>query len=284
MPETLLSMNVLFGMDHVREHVERNLAATIADLDAMGNELQRLAPDPSRDAFPVADGRAVFLGRGLFVNRVLGLGLKEVPLDAELDRFESKSRSLGHVPAVDVSNHAVDELDAMLQERNYVADGINAVMTRDPAGSTESPNHDVEIVTAATLEQWCEATARGWGHTTEERRAPSDLYGRAAFAVQDPGLLLARSIDDGRIVGCAALAIIGETAIFGGMSTLPSERQSGVQASLIDARLRLAAESGCSLATTQAEIGGGSQRNLARRGFTQVDTVTTWIFVGDESA
>ncbi len=87
--------------------------------------------------------------------------------------------------------------------------------------------------------------------------------------------MLARSADD-RVVGCAALAIVGRAAILGGMSTMPNERRSGVQAALISARLDIATARECTLAVTQAELGGASQRNLLRQGFDEVDRVAGW--------
>ena len=121
-----------------------------------------------------------------------------------------------------------------------------------------------------------QTTALGWGHTTDRARRASDAYSRAAAAVDEPGLLLARSTDDGRPIGCASLAIRDGVATLGGMSTPPPERGRGVQGALIAYRLRYAHEHGCDVATTQVIGGSASERNLLRHGFRPTHTKTTF--------
>ena len=174
-----------------------------------------------------------------------------------------------------------DVLDR-LEARGYVSGDARAVVTHpltsrpSPPVLDESPGTVVEIVEQGGVEAWVQASAVGWGHTTDAALAANRAYGEAAAVADRPGLLLARSSVDGRVVGCAALRITDGIATLGGMSTLPDERRRGVQAVLIAHRLELAVEAGCSLATSMAMPGGDSARNLLRCGFVPSHTRTTW--------
>ncbi len=271
-----------FAVDKQREIAIRYHDASVVDLGQIAGALKSLAPERSPTMLAVDDGVAVFLGAGLFVNRLLGYATARAVDPGALDEFEQQSASLGHVPAIEVSRWADPHLAEILAARGYQPAGTTSVLARPlalplhPPGGVETHRFSIEQVDAESLETWCEATASGWGHVEPERRAASDLYARAAFETQQPGLLLARSNDDGRLVGAAALAMIGTLAILGGMSTVPAERQTGVQAAMIMARLRLAAELGGDIAATQAARDSGSHRNLVRSGFRSIDEVVSW--------
>lgn len=114
------------------------------------------------------------------------------------------------------------------------------------------------------------------GHDAPERRLVSDRFTDVAAKIQKPGLFLAVDATHGRPIGCANLSFVGEVAVLGGMSTLPSERGRGVQRTLIQHRLRLAWKYGCSLAVSHAKPDEGSIRNLERAGFTRVATKATF--------
>jgi hypothetical protein len=53
-------------------------------------------------------------------------------------------------------------------------------------------------------------------------------------------------------------------------------RRRGLQAALIEARIRYAFENGCDLLMMVAEVGGESQRNAERNGFRVAYTRTKW--------
>ena len=255
---------------------KRNSAATIGDLDAMVPAIAELAPEQGATSFPVGDGRAVFFGPGLFVNRLLGFGLTANVQPDDLDTFEQLCAKNRWEPSIDVWTHADPKLALMLSARGYAPDDEVVALCRTLDGPFPTRSHRVEVVSQDTLDEWCDGAAVGWGHDGTERRRGSDLYGRAAFRAQRPGLLLARPFDDQQVSGCAALAVVGDTAILGGMSTLPDHRRTGVQTTMISARLEMAVELGCSLATTQAEACGDSLRNLLRHGFVEVGRITNW--------
>lgn len=260
----------------------RNEGFTAADMVAFARALAQLAPELGSITFPFADGHAVLCGAGMYVNQVLGAGFDTLPDDAEFERFEAAAAALGLPARLEVHEHTMPELAGRLAARGYVAEdddrtaGLALELGAGPDTATALPL-DVRIVeTDADLARWQEATAAGWGHDTPERRLASDRFCAAAHATQTPGLLLAHSPDDGRIVGCGSLSIRDSVAQLGGMSTLPAERGRGVQQAMVRHRLDLAGAAGCELAVTHADVDGGSIRNLHRLGFVTTHTKTAW--------
>ena len=65
-------------------------------------------------------------------------------------------------------------------------------------------------------------------------------------------------------------------ALLGGAATVPELRRRGLQAALLEERLRYAFEHGCDLAMMVAEAGSNSQRNAERKGFRIAYTRTKW--------
>ena len=77
-------------------------------------------------------------------------------------------------------------------------------------------------------------------------------------------------------VGAAGFGIYDNVCILAGAATIPEARNQGVQNALLDARLRLARESGCSLAMICALPGSQSQKNAQKNGFNIAYTRTKW--------
>jgi GNAT superfamily N-acetyltransferase len=65
-------------------------------------------------------------------------------------------------------------------------------------------------------------------------------------------------------------------ALFGGSATIPELRRRGLQAALLQERLRYAFDHGCDLAMMVAEAGSNSQRNAERKGFKIAYTRIKW--------
>jgi len=230
------------------------------------------------ETFDLADGHAVLLGSGLYVNRALAAGLEEDVTDTQLDLLDSRSRAVGVESAFEVSEQTLPSVVARLTALGFQAGNETSLMVHDLDGRSpdEEPSIEVEVIGDSGLAAWQAATAEGWGHRDREARRGSDAFAAAAAGSQSPGLMLARSLHDGRVMGCAALSIRGGLAILGAMSTLPTERQRGVHGALIKERLRMASDQDCVVAIAQCAPGGGSERNLIRFGFMLVHRTTTW--------
>jgi GNAT superfamily N-acetyltransferase len=134
----------------------------------------------------------------------------------------------------------------------------------------------VEQVTASTEQLWDQVIAKGFA---EFGRLPENLF--SAFAtLPDSRNFLARI--DGAAAGGGMGAIMREAGIVAlfGAATIPECRRRGVQTALINRRLWEAAQQGCEYAVVSTLPGGGSQRNMERRGFrvayTKLVMVRSW--------
>jgi GNAT superfamily N-acetyltransferase len=81
---------------------------------------------------------------------------------------------------------------------------------------------------------------------------------------------------DGQPGAAGVLCIHDGVALFGGAATIPELRRRGLQAALLEQRMRYAFNQGCDLAMMVAEAGSGSQRNAERQGFRIAYTRTKW--------
>jgi GNAT superfamily N-acetyltransferase len=81
---------------------------------------------------------------------------------------------------------------------------------------------------------------------------------------------------DGIPGAAGALSLHKGVALFSGASTIPEMRRRGLQAALLEARLRYAFEHGYELAMMVTEAGSQSQRNAERQGFRIAYTRTKW--------
>lgn len=240
--------------------------------------VRRLDPSWGSMTFTVADGWAVLAGPGLFTNCLLGAGLTTELTADDLAHLEEHADEVGVAAAVHICEASRTGVELLAVERGYEPDSVAQAVVHELTDVPEPADViDVEFITPDTLTVWQEATAAGWGHVEARGRAASDVYAAAAAEVDRPGLLLARSSADGRVVGAAMLRIDAGFATLGGMSTLPAERSNGVQRALIAHRLRLAAEAGCRYAASVAMAGSGSLRNLLRLGFVPSHTKTLWM-------
>jgi len=251
---------------------------TAADMVEVAQAL--LGQDPSwrTETFELADGQAVLFGRGLYVNRVLGAGLVTDISDSDLTILQERSRAVGVPPAIEVSEYSLESFTPQLRAHGFDAGSGTAVMVRPLNDDLPKVGSSIEVQAVGHdgLATWQEATAEGWGHIEAQARRASDAFAAAASEALTPGLLLARSADEGRVLGCASLSLRDGVATLGGMSTLPAERGHSVQGTLISHRLRLAVEAGCTIALTEVRPDSQSQRNLMRYGFKLSHTKTTW--------
>ena len=265
-----------------REFARRIELAEAVDMAAFAAELAQVAPELRAVTFPLVDGHAVLTGKGMYVNGALAVGIDRVPTADEFDQWESACAHVGVAPSFEVHEHSHPDLVPAIEARGYALEPDSlrtGLVLSQSSYSPRAVSEDIEVVQVTTpslVETWKELTAAGWGHETPERRAVSDRFTDVAARIQKPGLFLAVERSTGRPIGCANLSFLGETALLGGMSTLPAERGRGVQSALIQHRLRLAWRSGRSLAATHAKPGEGSIRNLERAGFKPVLTKATY--------
>jgi GNAT superfamily N-acetyltransferase len=252
--------------------LEQRLVRTWA-LNARDQALALAAIDPSRHSsvHAVAGGWLVLSGVGMYVNRALGVGVDGPLREGELDRIVELSVAAGLSPVVEVTPATHPGTMDLLERRGFArAEESVTAFTLAVADADIAAPLDVvvrPVVSADDLLLWQETSAVGWGHVEPEARRASDAFAAAAHVTDGAGMVVAFDAGDGRPLGCASTTVHDGVATLGGMSTAPSERRRGVQASLVRHRIGFAAENGCDLAAATAVTGGPSARNLERHGF-----------------
>lgn len=245
-------------------------AETLADID----------PSWGSETFELGGGRVVHCGPGLYVNRAMAVG-EDAPLtDADWERLEQCSEAVGVPAAIEITQVTDPTAREAARARGYVLDSeVSALARSTDLTDVPPPEPGFEVVPAnrGLLPMWQETAACAWGHGTAEARRASDVFARVAALVDGERFTLVRHAGSGRPLGCASLTIRDGVATLGGMSTVPDSRGQGVQTTLIRHRLRIAAASGCDLATSVAVPDGASERNLLRHGFERTFTIEHWV-------
>jgi GNAT superfamily N-acetyltransferase len=227
----------------------------------------------------IAGGVAFFGGPTYPANQIVGMGLYgEVHAD-DVDRVETFYRSRGVPATVVVSPLADPALLILLGQRGYRIAEFNSVLIRRIGADepfTPPAGIEVERVSDETEGLWARAIAQGFSDIVP---VSEDVFG--GF-VALPGALNFLARIDGAVAGGCCGRIIPEARIAAlyGSATLPEFRRRGVQTALIARRLHEAARAGCEYAVVSTQPGGGSQRNMERRGFrvayTKVVVVREW--------
>jgi GNAT superfamily N-acetyltransferase len=261
--------------------VLRRLMHTWAlDAAAFAHVLARQDPTWGSQAHPIAGGQLVLSGRGLYVNRAVAAGIAPALTDDDAEHLVTSSEAVGVPPAIEVSPVTATETVAVIARHGFERRpdrDVTALVW--PVGERPLPDSPMDVVirsiSAASIPDWQEVSALGWGHTTPEARRASDVFVRAAHAIDGDGMVIAHDASDGRPLGCASLTRRDGVATLGGMSTVPAERRRGVQAALVRHRIEVAIES-CDLIVSGAASGGASERNLHRLGFVPGATISTY--------
>lgn len=217
---------------------------------------------------------AMFAGVGSPITQTFGLGMHEPLLDRDLDAIEQFFTTRGSPVFHEVCPLAGVEVYAKLASRGYKPIELSSVLFRDlarePAAGTGSVIR-VRAVDRGEAESYAQIAARGWFETPE---VVPMLLGFARSSV-DVGRCFIAELD-GEAIATGALFIHNDVALLAGASTVPEGRRRGAQSALLDARLRAAAASGCTIAMMAAAPGSASQRNAERNGFRIAYTRTKW--------
>ena len=239
--------------------------------------LQRFAPEATHAK--IGGGTAFFGGRAYPANHIVGMGLYGTVTDADVDQVEEFYRSRGVPCEIVVSPLADRSLVEALAPRGYRITEFNSVLIRrleEGALTTPAYGITIEQVTAETEQLWDQVIAKGFA---EFGPLPENLF--AAFARLPESLnFLARVHGEPAGGGMGAIMHKAGIAALFGTATVPEFRRLGVQTALINRRLWEASQQRCEYAVVSTVPGGGSQRNMERRGFrvayTKVVMVRTW--------
>ncbi len=234
---------------------------------------RKVFPESGSEWMECAGAYVVFDGAESPVTQTFGLGLFEELTPASLDRIERFFLDRGAPVQHEVSPLAGLATLDLLCARGYRPIELASVM-HGRVEVTPPGRIKVRVVGPEEGRLWAEISARGWTHEHPELTPYMRQFGEIAAAKQHSALFLAEL--DGQPGAAGALSIHDGVALFTGAATVPEMRRRGLQAALLQERMRYAAGRGCDLAMMVAEAGSSSQRNAERQGFRIAYTRTKW--------
>ena len=237
---------------------------------------RRLFPNSEVEWIECAGAYAAFDGIDSPITQSFGLGLFENLNAASLDVIERFFIDRGAPAFHEVSPFVgVAALD-LLCARNYRPVEISNVLYRpiEPPPVTNREKIKVRSIGPEETRLWSEISAKGWAYEHPELLDFLRQAGEICSARTQSSRFLAEF--DGEPGAAGVLCIHEGVALFGGSATVPEFRRQGLQAALLDERMRYASNHGCDLAMMVSEAGSNSQRNAERKGFRIAYTRTKW--------
>jgi GNAT superfamily N-acetyltransferase len=260
------------------ERAEGHACAQFADAR------RRLFPDSGAAWMDCAGAYAVFDGVDSPVTQSFGLGIFEELRASSLDIIERFFLERGAPVLHEVSPLAgVAALD-LLCARNYRPIEISNVLYRQveqPAAQDRS-NIRVRVIGPEEADLWTSTSAQGWTH--EHPELLDFLQQTSAISTAREGSVCFLGEVEGQPGAAGVLCIHEGVALFAGAATIPHFRRRGLQAALLEERMRYARKRGCDLAMMVAEAGSNSQRNAERQGFRIAYTRTKWRLFGGSAS
>jgi GNAT superfamily N-acetyltransferase len=240
----------------------------------------RIHPESGAEWIEVAGTYAMFDGVESPLTQTFGLGVFEEITGAHLDEIEVFFRKHEAPVFHEVSPLADPSLMALLSDRGYRPFELTNVMFRELGGEEDRKvNQDIvtRVINKDEIEMWARTAGEGW--STEMPGLEDFMYNFTMIGAQSDGARPFIGELDGKAIATGKLYVYDDVALFAGASTIPSGRRQGAQSALLDARLRLAAEEGCTLAIMGALPGSQSQRNAEKNGFRVAYTRIKWQLI-----
>lgn len=252
------------------ENAERTLISEAAEAAA------RRSPAAGAFAMPLAGGVAAWAGEGSPLNKVAGLGFGGPPDEAELAAVERAYAERGAPVQVELSTAADPSIGALLTRRGYVLMGFENVLALGL-----EPGREAVIAKAVEIrgspesefDLWLDLVVTGFASPDSQGVASHEEFPRDVIesAMRDcmaaNGFVRSIALHDGVPAGGGSLRLHAGVAQLCGAATLPALRRRGIQSSLLEARLAVAAASGSEVAVVTTQPGSKSQQNVQRQGF-----------------
>jgi GNAT superfamily N-acetyltransferase len=141
-------------------------------------------------------------------------------------------------------------------------------------------NTRVRVTGPEEAQLWATVSAKGWSHEHPEH-LDFVLQAAAISAAREQSPCFLAEFE-GQPGAAGGLCIHNGVALFAGAATIPQMRRRGLQAALLQERMRYAFDHGCDLAMMVAEAGSESQRNAERKGFRIAYTRMKWSLSSQE--
>lgn len=245
-----------------------------------------LFPESHAEWTEIGGAYAMFDGVESPLTQTFGLGLFDNISDDEMQRleefFKSRQASVLHevCPLADLS------LLDLLSGRGYQPVELSNVLFRSLKKINKldlklNPNIKCRVIEKGEETVWARTAADGWA--TEGEGLAEFVFEIGKVNAHSTGGFPFLAELAGQPISAGMLFIYYDVALLAGASTIPEARRQGGQIALLDARLRFAAEHGCTIAMMGALPGSGSQRNAEKNGFRIAYTRTKWHLKDEEN-
>jgi GNAT superfamily N-acetyltransferase len=221
-----------------------------------------------------AGGISAVTRPGSPLNKIIGVGFDGAFDERALAAVEADWRERQEPARIELATLADPAIAPLLTARGYRLQGFENVLGLALAGRAENPatSVTVEAVRSGEDSSWLETVIAGFA-VPDGTGVTSEVIAREALApiMEDfrraSGLVRSLARIEGVPVGAASLRLDAGVAQLCGATTLPRFRRRGVQRALLEARLGLAAASGCDVAIMTTSPGTQSQANAHNHGF-----------------
>lgn len=235
-------------------------------------------PASGAEWLEAAGAYAMFDGIESPCTQTFGLGIFEAATHEVLEKFETFFKKHDAPVLHEVSPLADASSINLLNERGYLPIELTSVMflpiNEIETGSAADPKIKTRVIEAGEEKLWAQTSANGWATEMEGMAEFMFEFGQISAKCAGGFAYLAEIENEPAATGM--LFIYDDVALLAGASTVPEKRNRGAQLALLKARLRFAAERGCTLATMGASPGSQSQRNAEKNGFRIAYTRTKW--------
>jgi len=155
---------------------------------------------------------------------------------------------------------------------------LSSILIREIAGYVKTvvrnEGSTTRVISPDEVDLWAKTSADAWA--TEHEGLAEFMYKFGGVSAQCAGAYPYIAELDGKAIATGMLFIQDDIAMLAGASTVPAGRNQGAQNALLAARMKFAAEKGCSLAIMGALPGSQSQKNAQKNGFQIAYTRTKW--------
>ena len=263
---------------------DRTLAQKLERTEARSNASfvetrAKYFPESGATWIEIAGAYAMFDGIESPLTQTFGLGIYEEATDAVLDEIEAFYRKHDAPVFHEVSPMADQSILTLLNERRYQPIELTSVMFQPLEkekifDSVKTPKVLTRVIKAGEERLWARTSANGWA--TEMEGLADFMYEFGQIGARCAGAFPFLAELAGEPIATGTLFVFDGVALLAGASTVPEGRNQGAQTALLNARLKLAAEHGCTIAMMGASSGSQSQRNAEKNGFRIAYTRTKW--------
>ena len=263
---------------------DRNLAQKLERTEARSNvdfvkTRAEMFPSSGAEWMEAAGAYAMFDGIESPLTQTFGLGVFDEVTNADLDKIEAFFKERNAPVLHEVSPLVDASLVELLNERGYQPFEYTSVMFRPMTGEINlgvpiNPKIKTRIIETGEEKLWARTSANGWA--TEMEGLAEFMFEFGQIGARCAGGFPFLAEIENAPVATGTLFVYDDVALLAGTSTVPEGRRQGAQTALLDARLRYAAERGCTIAMMGASPGSQSQRNAEKNGFRIAYTRAKW--------